>query len=96
MNNYLQCCLLSEPSPGGPRTRSRHARRQAHISEDGGEEDDGLTDDEDMEEPAAAGHGQAGPEIVGKPKRLLRNVGGGKKVNGPFNKPVFCWPTAFK
>jgi hypothetical protein len=73
--------LLSEPSPGGPRTRSRHARRQAHISEDGGDADDGLTDDEDMEEPAAAGQGQTGPEIVGKPNQSLRMLVVAK-VNG--------------
>ncbi len=66
--------MFSEPSPGGPRTRSRHARRQAHISEDSGDADGGLTDDEDMAEPAAAEHGPTGPEIVGKPKTIAKKI----------------------
>ncbi len=61
--------LFSEPSPGGPRTRSRHARRQAHVSDDSGEaEEEGLTDDENMDVPAGTEQGSTGPEIVGKPE----------------------------
>jgi hypothetical protein len=97
--------LVSEPSPGGPRTRARHARRQAHIAENSGDADEGLTDDDDMEEPGAAEHGPTGPEIIGRSKTNSLNnfdriglVDAGNKsisavnpLRNPFNAtdPVF-------
>jgi len=63
-------CLISESSPGGPRTRARHARRQARTAGNGGDADEGLTDEEDMEESGGAEHGSTGPEITGKSKQI--------------------------
>jgi len=63
-------CLVSEPSPGGPRTRARQARRQAHTAGNSGDADEGLTDDDDMEESGGAEHGSTGPEITGKSKQI--------------------------
>jgi hypothetical protein len=68
--NYFNLYLVSEPSPGGPRTRSRHARRQAHVSADSEEAEEGLTDDDNMEVPAGTEHGAMGPEIVGKQRQI--------------------------
>ncbi len=62
--------MVSDPSPSGPRTRSRHARRQAHVSADSEEAEEGLTDDDNMEVPAGTEHGSTGPEIVGKQKQI--------------------------
>jgi len=62
--------LVSDPSPSGPRRRSRQARRQAHASADSEEAEEGLTDDDSMEVPAGTEHGSTGPEIVGKQKQI--------------------------
>jgi hypothetical protein len=67
-NSLIHLCVGFRTQPGRPRTRARHARRQAHIAENSGDADEGLTDDDDMEEPGAAERGPTGPEIIGKSK----------------------------
>ena len=65
--------MFSEPSPAGPRTRGRQARRRIHTPEDVEDEEAGLTDDEVMEverEPAAASASGSDPSGKGK---LIKN-----------------------
>jgi len=74
-NIFNFACYVSDPSPEGPRTRGRHARRRIHTPEDVEDEEEGLTDDEVMEvERESGASGASGPDPSGKDLNNKRRI----------------------
>ncbi len=62
INKLEPYVLFSEPSPAGPRTRGRHARRRIHTPEDVEDEEAGEVERE------TAASSATGPDPSGKGK----------------------------